>query len=159
MIVEIYTRNWSYRPPWSGLGTHARWTVVRSSSARGLVSTFVLGWRRAPPGTPVDANRVRVYLRARYLRTWEENPPLPFCLNLDCAHLYVILCEYLLYLLFLFYSTILFVYRHFSFFILPIRISSILNSYSGNNHNRGQIPENFDFDIIFVQNYAMFSIV
>lgn len=92
MIVEIYTRNWSYGPPWSGLGTHTRWTVVPSSSARGLVSTFVLGWRRAPPGTPVDANRVRVYLRARYLRTWEENPPLPFCLNLDCAHLYVILC-------------------------------------------------------------------
>lgn len=159
MIVEIYTRNWSYGPPWSGLGTHARWTVVPSSSARGLVSTFVLGWRRAPPGTPVDANRVRVYLRARYLRTWEENPPLPFCLNLDCAHLYVILCVSI-FCMFYSCSTLRFcLFRHFSFFILPIRISSISNSYSGNNLKRRQIPENFDFYIILVQNYAMFSIV
>ena len=76
-----------------------------------------------------------------------------------CAPLRDPVCEYLLYVLFVFYSTILFVFRHFSFFILPIRISSISNSYSGNNLKRGQIPENFDFYIILVQNYAMFSIV
>jgi len=75
-------------PPWSGLGTHARWTVVRSSSGRGLVSTFVLGLRRAPPGTPADANRVRVYLlRVRTCKPagGESTSAFPPNLNLDCA--------------------------------------------------------------------------
>lgn len=103
-------------------------TVIRPRNTRSLncrseqlgprFSINVRSWLASRPSR--DAGRRQSSARiptCTYLRTWEENPPLPSCLNLDCAHLYVILCEYLLYVLFLFYSTILFVFRYFPLFL------------------------------------------
>lgn len=139
-------------------------TVIRPRNTRSLncrseqlgprFSINVRSWLASRPSR--DAGRRQSSARiptCTYLRTWEENPPLPSCLNLACTHLYVILWVPFLYLhsrpirRFCFSSAI------FSLFFLTRyeyrRVSSILNCHSENNRNWGQVTKNFDFHTVF----------
>ena len=140
-------------------------TVIRPRNTRSLncrseqlgprFSINVRSWLASRPSR--DAGRRQSSARiptCTYLQTWEENPPLPFCLNLDCTHLYVILCEYLFCICIrVLFDDFVSVPPFFpSFFLIRYeyrRVSSILNCHSGNNRNWGQVTENFDFHTVF----------